>query len=72
MRVPVVRYLSIPAADLEACLVPVGKPVTNADLLLHDQAAMEDLRLCNKQLVDARAKNGASPAPTTAAARGAP
>ena len=63
VRVPEIRYLPIPAADLEPCMVPVGKPIVNSDLLLHDQAAMQDLKNCNKQLARARAKNGAPSIP---------
>ncbi len=44
-------------------MVPVGKPIVNGDLLLHDQAAMQDLKNCNKQLARARAKNGAPSIP---------
>lgn len=66
VRVPVVRYIQIPQADLNPCPVPVGSPALNGDLLLHDQAAMEDLKLCNQQMARARAKNGSTPPPTAA------
>lgn len=43
-------YQPIPAAYLIPCLVPVGTPASNGELLLHDQAAMADLMACNQQL----------------------
>ena len=55
-------YQPIPAADLMPCLIPVGTPATNGDLLIHDQAAMADLMACNQQLN--RIKTLAPPATT--------
>ena len=55
-------YQPIPAAYLVPCLVPVGTPVNNGELLLHDQAAMADLLACNQQLE--RIKTLAPPAAT--------
>lgn len=43
-------YQPIPQAYLMPCLIPVGTPATNGELLLHDQAAMADLMACNQQL----------------------
>lgn len=57
-------YIALPAADLAACMLPAGKPVTNGDLTLHDQAAMIDLLDCNKQLARARSHNAAPVAST--------
>ena len=43
-------YQPIPTAYLTPCLIPVGTPATNGELLIHDQAAMADLMACNQQL----------------------
>lgn len=48
-------YIPIPAALLVPCLVPVGKPVTNSDLLILEQAFTVDLLACNSQLDKIRA-----------------
>ena len=55
-------YQPIPTAYLTPCLIPVGTPATNGELLLHDQAAMSDLMACNQQLQ--RIKTLAPPAAT--------
>ena len=55
-------YQPIPTAYLMPCLIPVGTPATNGELLLHDQAAMSDLMACNQQLQ--RIKTLAPPATT--------
>lgn len=55
-------YQPIPMAYLTPCLIPVGTPATNGELLLHDQAAMSDLMACNQQLQ--RIKTLAPPATT--------
>lgn len=57
-------YITLPAADLANCSLPIGKPLTNGDLTLHDQAAMIDLLDCNKQLARARSHNAAPVAST--------
>ena len=43
-------YQPIPTAYLTPCLIPIGTPTTNNELLIHDQAAMSDLMACNQQL----------------------
>ena len=55
-------YQPIPTAYLTPCLIPVGTPATNGELLIHDQAAMSDLMACNQQLQ--RIKTLAPPATT--------
>ena len=55
-------YQPIPTAYLTPCLIPVGTPTTNNELLIHDQAAMSDLMACNQQLD--RIKTLAPPAAT--------
>ena len=55
-------YQPIPTAYLTPCLIPVGTPATNGELLIHDQAAMADLMACNQQLQ--RIKTLAPPATT--------